>query len=108
MNNKKELTTQEMMHIITDKLFATREKWGDEIFISYSGHVDWIRIEIHSGKWVEGKGYISIKVHDYMNFDEVLYDLDKYHELGFHYFIKNDRYYWYKGDDFEKQFGNGK
>jgi len=108
MTKKDELTMQEMIHVITDILFASREKWGDEIFINYSGHVDGIVINIHSGKWVDGKEYMSIDVDKFVTFDEVLNDLDNYYELGFQYFIDNDRYYWYKGENFIKQFGESK
>ena len=102
----KELTMQEGMHLIIDKLFMSREKWGDEVFFEYMGHIHGGRIHIHHGKW-KANGLstpITIKVNKGHGLNEVLNDLDKYHEQGFKYFIENDEYYWYKSENFIERF----
>ena len=105
-NNKNNLTTRELLHILTDIMFACREKWGDEIFINYSGHVDNIDIDIHSGEWNADKNsLLKITFSEFMDYEQAIDDLDNYYEYGFNYFVENNKYYWWKSQDFLKEYG---
>ena len=105
-NNKNNLTTRELLHILTDIMFACREKWGDEIFINYSGHVDTVDIDIHSGKWNTNKNsLVKITFSEFMDYEQAIDDLDNYYEHGLNYFVENDKYYWSKSPDFLEEYG---
>lgn len=106
MISENNLTTKELLHVLTDIMFACREKWGDEIFINYSGHVDNIDVDIHLGKWDKNKNaLVKIRFDSFMNYEQALDDLDNYYEEGFEYFLQNDKYYWWKSQDLRDVIG---
>ena len=106
MTNKNNLTTRELLHILTDIMFACREKWGDEIFINYSGHVDTVDIDIHSGKWnIDKNSVVKITFSKYMSYYEAMDDLDNYYEYGINYFVVNEKDYCWKSQDFLEEYG---
>ena len=106
MTKQNNLTTKELLHVLTDVMFACRAKWGDEIFINYSGHVNNIDIRIHSGKWKSNKNsFITMTFSEFMDYEQGIDDLDNYHEYGFDYFVENGKHYWWKSEGFLEEYG---
>ena len=98
MNRKDVPAIEEMYFVISTKLFMCREKWGDEIFIKFWGHIDNIDIEICQGKWKDDDSNLRISFNTYVDtyYNNILEDLDIYYEQGFDYFLNNNKSYWYK------------
>ena len=98
MNRKDIPSIEEIYFVISTKLFMCRKKWGDEVFINYSSHVDNVDVEIYQGKWKYDDSNFRISFNTYLtdHYNQILEDLDIYYEQGFDYFLNNDKPYWYK------------